>query len=135
MTIFIDTGIFLALYDIDDRYHERSRQLIKNALKGNFGRLFTSDYILDEAITATFVRTRKHAIAVELGKYVIESPRISKLVIDKETFDTSWKKFQTLNDKGLSFTDCTSIALSEKHGIKQLMSFDSGFDGLIQRIC
>ena len=131
----MDTGIFLALYDADDRYHERSKQLIKNSLKGHFGRMFTSDYILDEAITTTFVRTKQHAVAVKLGKYVIESPRVTKLVVDQETFHISWRKFQTLDDKNLSFTDCTSIVLSEKHGIKQIMSFDSGFDGLIKRIC
>ncbi len=135
MVVFIDTGIFLALYNVDDHYHERSKQLIKNALKGNFGTMFTSDYIIDEAITATFVRTRKHAIAIELGKYIIESARMIKLVVDQETFHASWKKFQTLDDKGLSFTDCTSLALTEKHGIKQIMSFDCGFEGLIQRIC
>jgi len=135
LTIFIDTGIFLALYDIDDRYHERSKQLIINSLKGNFGRLFTSEYIIDEALTATFMRTKKHAIAVEIGKYIIESARVTKLAVDQETFNASWKKFQILDDKGISFTDCTSLTLSEKHGIKQLMSFDNGFDGLIQRIC
>ena len=40
-----------------------------------------------------------------------------------------------LNDRPLSFTDCTSLALIEKSGIKQIMSFDSGFDGRILRLC
>jgi len=59
LTVLIDAGIFLALYDIDDRYHERSKQLIINSLKGNFGRLFISEYRIDEALTATFIRTKK----------------------------------------------------------------------------
>ena len=38
-------------------------------------------------------------------------------------------------DRPLSFTDCTSLALIEKSGIKQIMSFDSGFDGRIPSVC
>lgn len=135
MAVFIDTGIFLALYDVDDHYHQRSKELIKAALTGSLGRLYTSDYIIDEAITAALVRTRKHNIAVELGKYVIESQRVTKLTVDQDIFNMAWTKFNGLEDKGLSFTDCTSLALTEKHAIKQIMSFDCGFDGLIQRVC
>lgn len=135
MAVFIDTGAFLALYDADDSYHQKSQELIKSALMGTLGRLYTSDYIIDEAITTLLVRTKKHATAVELGKYLIDSPRIAKLTVDKDTFSASWAKFRSLKDKGLSFTDCTSLALAEKHHIKQIMSFDCGFDGLIQRIC
>src|SRR5208283_5533944 len=135
MAVFIDTGIFVALHNADDHYHQRSKELIKNALIGNLGRIYTSDYIIDEAITNALVRTKKHDIAVDLGTYIIESPRIIKLVIDQDTFKVAWTKFKAHQDKGLSFTDCTSIALTEKHGIKQVISFDRGFDGLTQRIC
>jgi predicted nucleic acid-binding protein len=135
MAVFIDTGIFLAVYDVEDHNHKRSKELMKSALTGNLGQLYTSDYIIDEAITTLFVRTKSHKIAVELGKYLIESPRITKLTVDQDVFNNTWAKFQTLEDKSLSFTDCTSLALMEKHGIKQVMSFDRGFDGLTQRIC
>ncbi len=135
MAIFIDTGLFLALYDLDDTYHQRSKELFKNALTGNLGRLYTSDYIIDEAITILMVRTKQHKIAVELGKYLIESPRITRLTVDSEVFNEAWTKFQSLKDKYLSFTDCTSLALAEKHRIKQIISFDRGFDGLTKRIC
>jgi len=134
MAVFIDTGIFLALYNFEDTYHHRSKELIKNALTGNLGRLYTSDYVIDEAITIVMVRTKQHELAVELSKYLIESPRITKLTVDKDAFTDAWKKFQTLKDKALSFTDCTTITLSEKHQIKQVMSFDRGFDGLTKRI-
>jgi len=135
MAVFIDTAILLAVYDKDDRYHQRSKELIKNALTGNLGKPYTSDYIIDEAITTLLARTRQHKIAVELGKYLIGSQRMTKLTVGEDVFAAAWKKFKGLEDKGLSFTDCTSLALTEKHGIKQIMSFDCGFDGLIQRIC
>jgi hypothetical protein len=31
--------------------------------------------------------------------------------------------------------DCTSLALIEKDRIKQIMSFDCDFDGLVLRVC
>ncbi len=134
MTVFVDTGIFVALRNADDELHTRSKELMKRALKGEFGRICTSDYVIDEAITTALVRTRRHDLAVDLGRYIIESPRITKLWTTKDTFDMAWKKFKTFKDKPLSFSDCVSLALMEKNRIKQIISFDSGFNGLVQRI-
>ena len=134
MAVFIDTGVFVALRNADDEFHTRSKELIEQALKGKFGRIFTSDYVIDEAVTTALVRTRRHDLAVDIGKYIIESPRITKLWTTKENFDMAWQKFKTFKDKPLSFSDCVSLVLMEKNRIKQIMSFDSGFDGLTQRM-
>jgi predicted nucleic acid-binding protein len=134
MAVFIDTGVFVALRNADDELHTRSRELMKRALKGEYGRTYTSDYVIDEAITTALVRTRRHDFAVDIGKYIIESPRITKLWTTKEAFDLAWEKFRAFADKPLSFSDCVSLALMEKNRVNQMMSFDSGFDGLIQRI-
>ena len=134
MTIFIDTGIFIALRNADDELHTRSKELMKKALKADYGRIYTSDYIIDEAVTTALVRTRRHDLATDIGKYIIESPRITKLWTTKEIFELAWQKFQTLKDKPLSFTDCTTLAHIQKNQIKQILSFDSDFDGLVQRV-
>jgi len=134
LAVFIDTGVFVALRNADDEFHTRSKELIEQALKGKFGRIFTSDYVIDEAVTTALVRTRRHDLAVDIGKYIIESPRITKLWTTKENFDMAWQKFKTFKDKPLSFSDCVSLVLMEKNRIKQIMSFDSGFDGLTQRM-
>ena len=135
MAIFVDTGIFVALHNADDEFHQKSKELMKQALKGDFGRIFTSDYVIDEAITTALVRTKKHDLAQDLGRFIIESPRITKLWVGEDSFELAWKKFSVFKDKPLSFTDCTSLAIIEAKGIKQIMSFDGGFDGLITRIC
>jgi uncharacterized protein len=135
MAVFVDTGIFVALHNSDDDFHSRSKALMVQALKGEFGRVFTSDYVIDEAITTALMRTKRHDLAVDLGNFIINSPRITKLWVDEESFGKAWEKFNALGDKPLSFTDCTSIALVEMKGIKQIISFDGGFDGLVSRIC
>lgn len=135
MTVFIDTGIFVAQRNAEDINHKRSKELLIAALKGSWGKIYTSDYIVDEAITTALARTKRHDVAVDLGSFIIDSPRFNKLVVESEVFQKAWEKFKNFEDKALSFTDCTSLALTEKHGIKQILSFDCGFDGLIQRIC
>jgi len=135
MAIFIDTGVFVALRNADDEFHTRGKELMKRVLKCEFGRAFTSDYVLDEAITTALVRTKRHDLAVDIGKYIIESQRITKLYATEEIVAMAWKKFQKFKDKPLSFTDCVSLGLMEKNRIEQIMSFDSGFNGLTKRIC
>lgn len=134
MAVFVDTGIFVALHNADDELHSKSKELIKRALKGDFGRIFTSDYVIDEAVTTALVRTKRHDLAVDLGRHIIDSPRITKIWIGEDSFKQAWEKFKMFKDKALSFTDCTSIALMEMRGIKHIMSFDCGFDGLVSRI-
>jgi hypothetical protein len=134
MAVFIDTGVFVALRNADDEYHERSKSLMKKALKGEFGRIYTSDYVINEAVTTALVRTRRHDLAMDVGKYILESPRITKLWITKEVFDDAWENFKTFKDHPMSFTDCASLALIKKNNIKQIISFDSDFNGLIPRI-
>jgi len=135
MTIFIDTGIFIGIRNADDEFHTRSKELMKKALKAEFGRIYTSDYIIDEVITTALVRTRRHDLAIDIGKYIIESPRITKLWTTKDIFNTAWQNFKAFKDKPLSFTDCTTLAHIEKNHVKQIISFDSDFDGLVERIC
>ena len=50
MTVFVDTCIFVALRNADDEHHERSKGLMRRALKGEFGSIYMSDYVIDEAM-------------------------------------------------------------------------------------
>jgi predicted nucleic acid-binding protein len=103
-------------------------------LKGELGEIYTSDYILDEVVTLMLKRTKRLELAIEMGEYILKSPRIRKLRVTEEIFDDAWKKFKSLKGKLMSFTDCTSLVLMEKRGIEYIASFDSGFDGLARRI-
>lgn len=134
MGVFVDTGIFVAIRNRSDRNHLRAKELMKRALLAEFGIVHTSDYVTDEAITTALARTRNHQIAVNTGRYILDSPRIEKHALTREDFALAWDKFQSIKDRFLSFTDCTSLAFMERRGIEQIMSFDSSFDGLAQRV-
>jgi len=90
--------------------------------------------VIDEAVSTALVRTRKYELAQDLGSHIISSARITKIFVNEEIFQNAWKKFVALKEKALSFTDCTSLAIMETKKIKQILSFDSDFDGLTKRI-
>lgn len=133
MSIFIDTGIFVALRNVADKYHRRARELMKRAMQAEFGVVYTSDYVINEAITTALARTKRLEVAIDVGEYILSSPRIKKLRVSDEVFDAAWERFKSL-ERPTSFTDCTSLALMEKSGIGSIASFDSSFDGLVKRI-
>ncbi len=135
MGIFLDTGILVAIRNADDKRHKRSKNLMEKALGNDFGTIYSSDYIIDEATTLALVRTGDATIAIDVGKYVINSPRIKILQVTRKCYQATWEKFKSLSEEGLSFTDCSTLSLMEKNRIDKVMSFDSGFDGLAERIC
>ncbi|KXB07267.1 hypothetical protein AKJ52_00575 [candidate division MSBL1 archaeon SCGC-AAA382C18] len=135
MGIFLDTGVLVAVRNADDNRHERSNNLMEKALKDDFGTIYTSDYIIDEATTLALVRTDDPKLAIDVGKYTIDSPRIKILKISRKDFQATWEKFKSLSDEGLSFTDCSTLHLMEENRIDKIMSYDSGFDGFKKRIC
>jgi predicted nucleic acid-binding protein len=134
MGVFVDTGIFVAVANRRDKNHEVARSLLEAALKGEHGVIYTSDYVVDETITTALARTHNHAIAVNAGRMVLDSPRIETLYTDPEEFKDAWRKFQALRKRTMSFTDCTTLSHMERRGLKKLMSFDSEFDGLVARL-
>lgn len=103
------------------------------ALQGEYGKLFVSDYIFDEAITLAYVRTGSKKFAYDIGKFAKAKP-INFRFIEPIDFDKAWELFQQYEDKHLSFTDCTNIALMERLGIETIFTFDAELNGLVNDI-
>ena len=82
--------------------------------------------------------------AVRLADYILNSKKIEILEVDEEGDDdkklgkilegalTKFKKNSEM--RGLSFTDCTTLALLEKMKIKCILSFDSNFRPFVPRL-
>jgi predicted nucleic acid-binding protein len=134
MGVFADTGVFVAAANKRDKNHAAGRSLLEAALKGEHGVLYTSDYVVDEIITTALARTHNHAIAINAGRLIMDSPRIEKLYTGPDEFKDAWKRFQAMRKKPMSFTDCVTLSHMEKRGLEKLMSFDSEFDGLVTRL-
>ncbi|MCX6641855.1 MAG: hypothetical protein NTV15_00505 [Candidatus Bathyarchaeota archaeon] len=89
MTVFLDTGIYIAFHNIRAVNHQRATQLVTSVLKGEHGAAYTSDYIFDEAVTIVYARTRRHDLALDLGNIILNNkkPTLAELIrVDNAVF-------------------------------------------------
>jgi len=131
MAVLIDTGAFMAYRNKKDVYHSSADELVRRALKGEFGTIFTTDYIYDEALTLAMVRTGNKGVAEDIFD-VMRSPRIEMINIDGIILEQARELFFRLFDKGVSFTDATTMAVMQQENIGKIITFDSHFKGLFE---
>ena len=133
MSVFIDTGAFLAYRNKKDKYHEVADRLFREALKGKFGQLYTSDYIYDESLTLAINRTKNKSVAMDLS-LVILSPRIKMIFVDAGLLERSTGTFKKYFRRNLDFTDAVSIEIMSEFGITKYFGFDAHFEGIADKI-
>ncbi len=123
--IFIDTGAFLARYIERDQYHDVATEhwrVLQNVRR----QCFTSNYVLDEAITL-LARRSTYEFAAERARNLFESASLSILRPDENDELAALGLFQKYADQSVSFTDCISFVLMEQQNIKCVFSFDRHF--------
>ena len=64
-----------------DVHHSAADDLVRRAPKRDFGSIFTTDYIYDEALTPAMVRTGNKGVAEDISDVML-SPRIEMINID-----------------------------------------------------
>ena len=89
-------------------------------------------------MTLTRARTESFEAANTVANRILGEdpfPRVFEpLYIHPDDVHASPETFRQYDDHDLSFTDTSIIALCEARGIDAMLSFDTDFDGLIDRI-
>lgn len=137
MSVFLDTGVFVAFHNTRDANHTRALELMRGIVDGELGTAYTSDYVFDEAVTVALVRTRRPENALAVGRMILgelTAPFLAILRVGDEAFKGAWRLFPRYAGRRLSFTNCTSITLMRRRGIESIVSFDTDFDGIVPRI-
>lgn len=138
MSVFIDTGVYFAHHDKDAARHEDARNAFDAVLTGQYGQPYTSEYVLDEAVTLTRMRTGSFRAAKTIADRIRgegEFPTVVEMLfIDQDDLTEALTIFREYQDHSLSFTDATTIQLCERHGIDTVLSFDSDFDGIVDLV-
>ena len=140
MTIFLDTSFIVAFLNRRDSRNRRATELWHKLLDNEWGRPFTSDYIVDECYTLLLSRRKNLTIQQNLHDFIHGNPAnmIPKFIlfrkITDELYENSWKLYKKFMNSELSFTDLTILAICTKMNIEYLASFDKDFDGKINRI-
>lgn len=137
MSVFVDTGLFYALQNERAQNHDEADEALTTMNSGRYGRLYTSEYVYDEAVT--LVRShRGYREAKVVGDRILgvgEFPAVFDLLtVTRENFELALDAFDRYRDHPLSFTDATTVALMDEHAIDHLLSFDDDFDGVVDRL-
>ena len=138
MSVFIDTGVFFAQHDEAAARHETATTAMQAVLEGRFGKPYTSDYVVDEAITLTRKRTGNYEDARAIGQRILGRgnypDRIELMTVTPDLFENTLDTFAMYSDHSLSFTDASTITVVERNDLDGVLSFDDDFDGLVERI-
>lgn len=135
MVVLLDTGFILATRNKDDINHEKAKQLMKECLSGKFGQILVPNLVFTETATLTLMRTHNIRLIIDIGRFILDSPRIKMIHLSETEFFEAWELFLKYLDQELSFTDCSLIALSklfEKDAY--VATFDAQFKGLVPLI-
>ena len=125
--IFIDTGAFFASKVTNDINHS-SALVIENQIKeGRYGKMITTNYILDELYTLLRGRVVKEEM-IQIGESIRQSPNIRIIWILEVLEEKAWIFFKEHQDKTFSFTDCTSFAVMHALDINTAFTYDSHFE-------
>lgn len=105
-------------------------------MNGRHGAIFTTTFVMDEAISLARVRKQPYAMVQDLLGLVGLDDRagVPTVVRLKEVGINDMAHCAALQerywDRGLSFTDCTSLHVLARDGIDAIATFDAGFGGL-----
>ncbi|MBL7075002.1 PIN domain-containing protein [candidate division KSB1 bacterium] len=118
--------------DKNDSYHQKATALYRR-LKSEAVQYVTSDYVLDEVITALF-RAVPFEQAVRFIEAIVKLRDGNKLIIEPVTpiiFDDAWTLRKKYQDKPvISSTDFTSFSIMRKLNISRVFTGDVHFESV-----
>jgi predicted nucleic acid-binding protein len=138
VSVFVDTGVYYAHHDEDAPRHETARAAVDELLDGRYGRLYTSDYVLDEAVTLTRNRTGRFGatkVIVDriLGRDAFPTV-VEVLYASRPVVTDGLAVYERDDDHDLSFTDAVVVATREADGVDQVCTFGDDFGGVVDRL-
>ena len=122
MKLFIDTWAWLALRDRKESRHQEVKDFY-SLFRVRKGIIYSSDYVLDEAITLLFKRLPFNVAKESLEKIekAIEEGYLKMEWVTAERFEKAKNLRLKYQDKPqISFTDFTSMVVMDELGIKAI---------------
>lgn len=137
--LLLDTGVLIAFVNAGDPRHDEALALVTDAQGGRFGRVITTDYILDELLTLIRVRSGRKAHAEAVIRLIRGAPTegipavIGLRHIGERTVADAVDLFLRYFDQRLSFTDCVTVALSREDARLLVATFDGPLGRLVPK--
>ncbi len=124
--IFVDTGAWYALKNKNEPNHSSAVAFFRS-LPETGTVCYTSDYVIEEAITLTRVRLNNHQVAASLAEELFSEQAANIIHTAPLYLPRALAIFKKFADQSFSFTDCTSFAIMENLKIEEALSFDRHF--------
>jgi predicted nucleic acid-binding protein len=119
-----------------DKKHKEAVDLFEQMVSRElpYSKFYTSNFIVDEVVTFILYE-QGHGEAVKALEVLRGSPFLDVLHVSGDVEARADKEFKKYEDHRISYTDCTTKALMDVHGIDTVFSFDADFEILgMQRI-
>lgn len=123
MSIFIDTGAFIALIDSDDEFHSAAANLFKEVVESD-EKFFTSNYVLLETI---FLLQREIGLPAvnDFRKFML--PLVNIIWVDEKINNDCLNNLIAAEKRKISLTDYSSFYILDSFKIGRVFTFDKHF--------
>jgi uncharacterized protein len=119
-SILIDAGPIIALFDRDDKYHEK----MKNFIKAGKYKFYTTSAIITEVSHMLAFNVN---VQIDFLEWIMKEGVILQ-EIKQNDISRIIELTKKYKDRPMDFADATLVILAEKTGIKKIISIDSDFD-------
>ena len=129
MKLFVDTGPLVARVYRPDAHHRASIDVFRRLSAGDlpYRLLYPSNFVVDEVLTRLLYEGG-HAGALQGLRLLRDSTVLRILHVTEEDEREADRVFSRFSDQRISYTDCTSKVLMDRHGIATAFSFDRDFE-------
>lgn len=114
------------MYDRREAAHAITRRAFESLQQQRVS-IYVTDYVLNETLTLIQARVG-HATAVSCGRLMLRARAVQVVHISTELWTEAWQMFQMYDDKGFSFTDCTSFLVMRRQKIVDAFTVDHHFE-------
>lgn len=127
----------MGFYSRADAAHARAQTLVRQIQEGEYGTAYMSELILAETLNYLVAKARDRSLPQLAAADLYGEPDgswVSFLEASATWRNAARDRFRRYAAKGLSYTDCSSVAAVEMLPLDAIASFDRGFDGIIARV-
>jgi predicted nucleic acid-binding protein len=112
-----------------DKKHKESVDLFDKIVSRElpYSKFYTSNYVVDEVVTF-ILYAQGHSEAVKALEILRGSPFLEVLHVTEDIEARADEEFVKYEGHRISYTDCTTKALMDVHGMDTVFSFDKDFE-------
>jgi predicted nucleic acid-binding protein len=121
VTVFVDTGYFIARMQASDQWHAAAVAADDPTLD-----LVTSNDVINETITLLRMRGFL-SLALDFLREIRAGSDITVVYVDAAIQTDAWDLYARFSGRGVGGVDCTSFAMMRRLGIRKAFTFDQHF--------